>query len=305
MTAKNFNGLLEFSGENLGKNSRTHHQPLVTTRHYGTDFSGRVSYKFNDLGFRGEEFRPNAKFHVFVCGPSEGAGVGLNDSETWYSKVKQDIAKIKNLPLEDINLMNFSQAGASTDYVIRVLIAQANCFKPDLIIACPGAKNRIEYTDHFSATDSDRITVNINPHLNHLLTENRNLPTGNKLSQLSNFQLDQLTRITLGYYHYYTPEIGTMNQLRNYLTLQNYCKNNNIPYLIWTLARYSVETGYPHGLPLNLRTFAQSIDLQHTLKLKLRKPYDFAADRIHPGRNSNLHIAKAISNKLLMENLIC
>ncbi len=307
MSANEQKNLHAFDGENIGSTKRVHHIPGALTHHYGTDFSGKITYQFNQLGFRGEDFNPKAKFHIFICGPSEGVGVGLLEHETWCFEVKRYVASVKQIPPNEVNLVNFSQAGASTDYVIRTLIAQASRIRPNLIIACPGAKNRTEYTDYLvdpKNKQAKRLTININPHLNHLITENRHLPTGKKLANLSIEQWDRLSTIVMGYYRNYTLEKGTLNQLRNYLLLQSFCRMHKIPFLIWSLARYAADTGFPQGLTSNLRQFSQSIDLRHTLKIKLTEASDFAADGIHPGRKSNRSIGRVICEKLTTENLI-
>ena len=51
-------------------------------RMYGADRSGLKSYRFNSLGFRGEEPDPAAAVRILVCGCSHGFGTGLDVGES-------------------------------------------------------------------------------------------------------------------------------------------------------------------------------------------------------------------------------
>src|SRR5262245_53776473 len=90
--------------------------PWVTDTH-GFDRSGTKTYRFNSLGFRGPEPSPDARARIFVCGCSYTFGVGLNAEEVWADKVKNRVAAAWGLDPMQVDLLNFSQGGASNCYI--------------------------------------------------------------------------------------------------------------------------------------------------------------------------------------------
>src|SRR4051812_27827148 len=106
------------AGEHFGTGA-----PRILTK-YDTDQSGTKTYRFNSLGFRGEEFNPDARKHIFCCGCSYLVGVGLDYEETVLSHFKRAYANAWRLREQDVNLLNFSMASASNDYIARTLVSQ-------------------------------------------------------------------------------------------------------------------------------------------------------------------------------------
>jgi hypothetical protein len=102
---------------------------------YGTDQSGTKSYQFNSLGYRGEELDPAAAATIFVCGCSHTFGVGLNLEETWVHRFKLAYAESHRLDPAAVNVLNFSEGGASNDYITRTVLTQCAQVRPDLVIA--------------------------------------------------------------------------------------------------------------------------------------------------------------------------
>ena len=125
--------LLHYSGDTLSTPGYNQHVPNATSNRYSNDASGQITYRFNSLGFRGEEFNPQAQYHIFVCGPSEGFGVGLDERDIWCYRIKILFARHRNVPPEAVNLLNFSRAGASVDYIVRVTVR--GCVRYMLVVA--------------------------------------------------------------------------------------------------------------------------------------------------------------------------
>ncbi|MGB1221611.1 MAG: hypothetical protein ACPG43_08725, partial [Alcanivoracaceae bacterium] len=71
--------LLPYSGSPLADPKNNEHVPNTVSYACNHDRSGKVQYRFNALGFRGEQYNENARYHIFVCGPSEAFGLGLNE----------------------------------------------------------------------------------------------------------------------------------------------------------------------------------------------------------------------------------
>ena len=56
------------------------------------DESKTKTYYFNSLGFRSEEFDPDAPLKLFVGGCSQSIGTGINLEESWAFLFKQKLA---------------------------------------------------------------------------------------------------------------------------------------------------------------------------------------------------------------------
>jgi len=104
----------------------------------GSDNTGKCTYTYNSLGFRGDE--PTKKgFKIMSIGCSHTEGVGLNDNETWSHQLSKLIDGVD---------CNFGFGGRSNDYVARCLLAYYDLIKPDLVlIMYPNQDRREYYTD--------------------------------------------------------------------------------------------------------------------------------------------------------------
>ena len=117
-----------------------------------TEFEGgTTTYSFNSLGYRGDEFDPEAPVKLFVCGCSYTFGAGLDDEETWAHLFRQKLADHHGLPATSVNLINFAEGGASNDYITRTLIEQSSRVRPDVIVAGFTYMNRFELFDQTTA----------------------------------------------------------------------------------------------------------------------------------------------------------
>jgi len=104
----------------------------------GSDNSGKCTYTYNSLGFRGDEpTKPG--FKVMSVGCSHTEGVGLNDDETWSHQLCKLINGVD---------LNFGYGGRSNDYVVRCLLTYFDVINPDLVlIMYPNQDRREYYTD--------------------------------------------------------------------------------------------------------------------------------------------------------------
>lgn len=221
------------------------HDPAAPERFRLDDEWG---YSFNSLGFRGEEYDPNAKIRIFACGCSVTFGVGVKWEQTWPFVFKRRLAARLDLPLSDINLLNFAQAGCSNDYIARTLVYQCNAEKPDLIIANFSYKDRTEFV-------SAETIENLGPWV--------------------------ATEAALNYYMYYTDELGMINALKNMLWFQNFAKSNDIPYLISFLDYRDL------AVPKYTANHVVSglIEMLDRSVLSEFSPLDFACDLGRPGHH--------------------
>lgn len=103
-----------------------------------TDDSGKCTYTYNELGFRGDSiYKEGLKVMSIGCSLTEG--IGVNDNETW-SKVFSDL-------IGGVNL-NFGLGGRSNDYIARTLLTFHDMIKPDIVLIMYTIVNRKEiYTN--------------------------------------------------------------------------------------------------------------------------------------------------------------
>lgn len=102
-------------------------------------------YRFNSLGYRGPEFDAAAPFKVFVAGCSYTFGQGVPFDKTWPSLLARALAERRGLPADRVNLQNFSQIGASNEYIARTIVRQCERVRPDLAIIAFTHRERAEY----------------------------------------------------------------------------------------------------------------------------------------------------------------
>jgi hypothetical protein len=101
----------------------------------GSDNSGKCTYTYNSLGFRGDEpIKPG--FKVMSIGCSHTEGVGLNDDETWSHQLCKLINGVD---------LNFGYGGRSNDYVVRCLLTYFDVINPDLVLIMYPNQDRREY----------------------------------------------------------------------------------------------------------------------------------------------------------------
>lgn len=249
---------------------------LSATSTYGGDQSGTKQYAFNSLGFRGEEFSPEATKRIFVCGCSLTFGVGLNVVETWPHRFKEMYAARLGLPPDEVNLLNFSESGCSNDTIVRTMLPQCAALKPDLVLIQFTYLNRLEYLN-------GPLVIKIGQWL---------LNQKEEPSEASWF--GEFKKIVQLYYGFYTAELGYFSTLKSMLLVQNYCRTNSIPYRIWRIVDPETE-----GDTLSQNPACNALEglLDQTCLVSIPPELlnlDKAADALHPGPKAHEAIAQTV-----------
>ena len=234
------------------------------------EFEGGVTktYVFNSLGYRGEEFDPEAPVKLFVCGCSYTFGAGLDLEETWSHLFREKLADHHGLPATSVNLVNLAEAGASNDYITRTLIEQSSRVRPDVIAAGFTHMNRFELFDETRAVNFGSWAMN-----------------EEKLGEMA--RLGEFT--FLG-----TDEIQEkIRTIKNVLLLQYFCRSREIPFVFFffeSLRRDDLPTAL--SIPTTKRLFDE-IDFDSLVPIEPATKVDRAADGSHPGPRSQELLAEA------------
>ncbi len=109
----------------------------------GTSADG-ATYHYNELGFRGPGFQPDAKWVAFIFGESDAFGEGVDFEEIWAVRVARDIARQRGLARHETCIMNFADAGASNAHIARMVITQCGRVSPDLALVNLAEEGRME-----------------------------------------------------------------------------------------------------------------------------------------------------------------
>jgi hypothetical protein len=253
--------------------------------HLGPDGQGGLStafddggantntYHFNSLGFRGEEFDPGAPFKLFVCGCSITFGIGLEYEQSWPFLFRRKVAEHEGLAEAQVNLMNFSEAGASNDYITRTLIEQSARARPDLIVAGFSLMYRFELLD-------ESLTYRFNPPMLEKYAS-----AGGQAAEMA--KLGEF--VFLG-----TDDIQKkMRMIKNVLLLQYFCESREIP-LVFMFFESFMREDLPAALstPMTEALYEQ-IDFDSFVPLSPATKVDLATDGRHPGPRSQILIAEA------------
>jgi hypothetical protein len=268
--------LLPYKGprreEHLGPDGRGSHAVAV----YGADRTKKITYHFNSLGFRGEEFDPQAQLKLFVCGCSFTFGTGLEIEDSWAFRLKQKLAEHRGLAVSSANLSNFSQGGASNDYITRTLIEQSARVRPDVIVAGFTHMSRFELLDETMATAFHFQPTQPAPLEKYERAGGRFA----ELGRLAKFQFlgtdDTQTKIRM---------------IKNILLLQYFCRQRDIPFLFY-LFESLARDDLPEALsqPMTAPLFGE---IDFDLMVPLEPEVDWATDGAHPGRRSQELMAEA------------
>lgn len=259
--------------EHFGPDGKGSHSSTT----YGFDESDTKTYSFNSLGFRGEEFDPDAPLKLFVSGCSNTFGVGIEYEESWPFLFKQRLAEQRDLPASSVNLMNFSQGGASNDYVTRTLLEQSAQARPDAIIAGFTHRRRFELFDGRTAFHIGAIKLE---ELDQAGGEYAELKKRAEFLILGSDEIQQ-----------------KMQMIKNVLLLQYFCRSQDIPFVFfffesWTREGLPGELSIPATQPLY-----EQIDFGSFVAIERAMRVDRAADGLHPGPRSQALLADAAWGK--------
>jgi|ERR671923_861491 hypothetical protein len=255
--------------EHLGPDGRGGH----SISSYGEDGPVPKTYSFNSLGFRGEEFDADAPLKLFVCGCSITFGTALDIEESWPFLFRQKLAEQHGLAESSVNLMNFSEGGASNDYITRTLIEQSTQVRPDLIVAGFTHMHRFELLDESTA-------FRFNP----LMLE-KYASAGGKFAEMA--KLAEF--VFLG-----TDDVQKkMRMIKNVLLLQYFCQSREIPFIFLFLESLLRED-LPSALAApTTQPLFEEIDFDALVPLSPATKVDRASDEVHPGPRSQELIAEA------------
>jgi len=238
----------------------TVYKPLNKIDRFANDQSGTKEYKFNSLGFRGEEYNSRAKKKIFVIGDSETFGLGLNIEEAWPYRFKEKYAKKYSYKIKSVNVMNFGVAAVSNDFIARTILSQCKRVKPDLLIVLFTYVDRTEYV-------KGKIVNMIHPWLKF--------------------------EASIDYYIYYTEELGFINFLKNLLLVQYFCKLYHLNY-IFSALEYKELNHRRIRSNAAIKSLIKLVDKRYFCDFTLGDE-DVAADGHHSGPKSH----DIFANKLM------
>jgi hypothetical protein len=255
-----------------------------TDRHEG-DQSGTVVYEFNSLGFRGQEFDPDAKLKIFVFGESQAFGTGLPLADTWPSQVAHRIADKVGIESSQVCVMNFAEPGISNAAIARSVITQCEGVRPDFVLV------------QFAYVDRCEVLVDGLPSRvgTWLLDEGAqqqlgDLPPGDFREHVKR----RLAR-SKAYFDFADAETWVLDSVKDILLVQYYLASKSIDgFAVCDGSRHIFEKRWiehPVNGPLISqinRTFLSGLSLD-----SLAKPEDLAADGSHLGAAAHTRLANA------------
>lgn len=249
--------------------------PNRTITMLGSDHSGRIEYRLNSYGFRSEDFRPDAKAHIFVFGCSYTLGVGLAESDTWPAIFRRKYCDHRARRLETVGLMNFGLAAASNQEITYTTLLQCRAVLPDVAVV--------------QFTHCDRALMAFGDKL---------LPVGPWSVGQAWLNTEQRDAIA-DYYRNYRDAQGALELLMQMLTVQSWFVAHSIEYLL-------VVTSLPLKLHAPVRALMRNLDRARTIWLpkefcRMEKngkmvlaDQPLAADGQHPGATVHHAVASLV-----------
>lgn len=236
------------------------HAPGTSSKVYGSDQTGTVTYDFNAMGFRGEDYDPDAAFRLWIFGESHAFGTGLPYEFSFGHLLKTHIAAALGLDPAKVNCLNFSVGGASADYCVRALYRQPVARRADLVIMNFPTLDRMEYFDG-------------------------KVPLFFNLSAMDEQELEKAPEPLIGFYELYTTQLGQINYVKNILLAQSLLRQYGVDHL-------NVVQHLPRGEADFAPDFLPAIDESRIYRHRLfRERKDYAADANHAGPRSHAALA--------------
>ncbi|HEY2154630.1 MAG TPA: hypothetical protein VGH33_03305 [Isosphaeraceae bacterium] len=112
-----------------------------------------VLYRFNRLGYRGAEFDAEAEVRVIAVGCSYVLGVGLAQQDIFHERFAQ---RLRAELSKSVVLLNLGRAGASNDYIARILQLAVARLDPHVVLTNFTHAARREYV----SVQNDLVTYN-------------------------------------------------------------------------------------------------------------------------------------------------
>jgi hypothetical protein len=195
---------------------------------------------------------------------------------------KKHLAEHQGIPLDSINLLNFSQGGASNDYIVRTLIEQISHtqIRPELVLA------GFTHIDRFELFgEKNNIAYQFLPRLIENQKWSGEAEEKRKAAELylvATNRDDDVARFA-----------------KNVLLLQNYCQSRQIPLLCLFFEQRQWSDESPSDFisrisTANTAAFLDAIDTKCCATLNNKMMVDKAADNSHPGPKSQELIAESL-----------
>jgi len=241
---------------------------------YVTDDSW--SYYFNSLGYRGEEFNPDAREIIYLCGCSHTFGSGIKWEQTFGYIFRELYCEYRNFRRDEVNLQNFSSIGASNDYISRTVATQLGCFRPSLVVVYFTSRTRKEYVK------GQRI-ISLQPSL-----------LSDSFATTRSGRGKLAIEASYDYYAYYTDEMGFIETAKNMMLVKSLCENLDVPYIfVW---QDFADLQNPKFTRNSIcKSFLDMIDCNRICSFSLRSmEIDSARDGIHCGPRTNESFAHAL-----------
>lgn len=220
---------------------------------------GSWHYTFNSKGYRGDEYDKNADMNLAIVGCSLGFGEGVRWEQTWGYQLK--LALEQQTHYRNVNYLNFSQSGASNDYITRTALRQCNHIKPTFLICYFTHAARKEIIDKESVYSYGSWCATENDYFKGLLS-------------------------------CYTEQEAIANTLKNLILLQQFCKLQSISYYFILQERVSYERAKISEHPV-LGVFWKMIDWNRIANYRISWK-DLARDNRHPGPLSHQILSQQI-----------
>jgi hypothetical protein len=235
-----------------------------------------LSYSFNSLGYRGEEFNSKARAVIYLCGCSHAFGSGIKWEQTFGYIFRELYCRYRNVASDEVNLQNFSSIGASNDYIARTIATQLGCFRPSLVIAYFTSRTRKEYVR------GQRI-ISLQPTL-----------LSGSFATTSGARGKHHIEASYDYYAFYTDELGFIDSMKNMLLVQSLCKNQDVPYVFAWQDFADLEN--PKFTRNSIcKSYLDMLDRRRICDFSLRSmETDKAGDGIHSGPRTNELFARAL-----------
>lgn len=231
---------------------------------------GRMYY-FNKLGYRSEEFNQAAKLKIFTAGCSYTFGTGVSDSDIWTAHLKSRLIDQLGLSSADVNILNFSQVGASNHYICRTMLEQCQQAKPDLAIVCFTHADR---TECFSGSDIENVGPWRIP---------RQIDSKHDLSSAA------------WRYMFYENGVGNFETLKLMAVLHSAFQRQGIPYIFFW-AEHAILHGQEIASCEGLQALAGLTHMMHLQNFSILSPQIFVdREAGHPGRESHRRFAEKVS----------
>jgi hypothetical protein len=207
----------------------------------GWDQPGAITYRFNQYGYRADEFDSGP--YMVALGCSYTAGIGLPDADTWARLTATELG---------LKCANLAWGGYSADTCYRLAEYWVPALRPAYVCMLTPPKRRLELL-----LDSQGLRTRQSP-----------VEVFMPQSQSSLFSLDD---------HYLkhwflNEENALINQRKNVLAVRQLCADLNIPCTVLSAEQHMCGSresigyarDYMHGGPVIHRTLAQQFVAAYT-----------------------------------------